>query len=392
MPILNSINQMQDQMTEWRQDLHKIPEIGLQEYETSKYIKNKLKEFNIDFKDGYAGTGIVAWVEGQNNNSEKTIGLRADFDALPMTEKNDFEHKSTKEGMMHGCGHDGHTTMLLGAAKYLSENNNFDGKVYFIFQPGEEGFAGGKKMIEDGMFKDFKIDEVYALHNWPDTPLGTFGVNNGPMMAAVDEFDITVKGKGGHAAMPHQTIDPIVIASQIINSIQTIVSRSIDPVDKALVSITKINAGSAHNIISNEATFGGTIRTFKKETRSYVEKRINEITEGIAKAHGAEVKIKFDLTNKYPPTYNSKKESIFASQVAKDLVGEDNVETDIDPCMGGEDFSYLLEEKPGSYLFIGQGDEDHTASLHTTKYDFNDKLLPIGVNFWVDLVKKYFSK
>ncbi|MDC3056218.1 amidohydrolase [Pelagibacteraceae bacterium] len=282
--------------------------------------------------------------------------------------------------------------MLLGAAKYLSENKNFNGKVYFIFQPGEEGFAGGKKMIEDGMFKDFKIDEVYALHNWPETPLGTFGVNNGPMMAAVDEFDITVIGKGGHAAMPHLTIDPIVIASQIINSIQTIVSRSIDPVDKALVSITKINAGSAHNVISNEATFGGTIRTFKKETRSYVEKRINEITEGIAKAHGADVKIKFDLTNKYPPTYNSKKESIFASQVAKNLVGEDNVQTDIDPCMGGEDFSYLLEEKPGSYLFIGQGDEDHTASLHTTKYDFNDKLLPIGVNFWVDLVKKYFSQ
>ena len=391
MPILNSINQMLNEMTEWRQDLHKIPEIGLEEYETSKYIKNKLKEFGINYKEGYAGTGVVAWVEGAKNESGKSIGLRADFDALPMTEENNFKHKSTNEGMMHACGHDGHTTMLLGAAKYLSENNDFNGKVYFIFQPGEEGFSGGKKMIEDGMFDDFKIDEVYALHNWPELPLGQFGVNSGPMMAAVDEFDITVFGKGGHAAMPHRTIDPIVIASQIINSIQTIISRSVDPVDKALISVTKINAGSAHNVISNEATFGGTIRTFRKETRSYIEDRIKEISVGIAKAHGAEVNIKFDLINKYPPTINSKKETKFASEVAKEVAGENNVFTDIDPCMGGEDFSYLLEEKPGTYLFLGQGDDNHKANVHTTKYDFNDNLLPIGVNFWVELVKKYFK-
>ena len=392
MPILNSINQMQDQMTEWRQDLHKIPEIGLQEYETSKYIKNKLKEFNINFKDGYAGTGIVAWVEGQNNNSEKTIGLRADFDALPMTEKNDFEHKSTKEGMMHGCGHDGHTTMLLGAAKYLSENNNFDGKVYFIFQPGEEGFAGGKKMIEDGMFKDFKIDEVYALHNWPDTPLGTFGVNNGPMMAAVDEFDIVVKGRGGHAAIPQLAIDPVVIASQIVLAVQTIVSRSTDPVDKALISITKIHGGTAYNVIDDSVKLGGTIRTFKPETRSFFEKKLKEISSGIAKANGAEAEVDLHLTNKYPPTINSKKESQFAANVAKNFFGETNVDTDIDPSMGGEDFSYLLEKKPGAYLYIGQGDDNHKAHLHTTKYDFNDNLLPIGVNYWVELVKEFFSK
>ena len=392
MPVLNSINQMLNEMTEWRQDLHKIPEIGLEEYETSKYIKNKLKKFNINFKDGYSNTGIVAWVDGNKTTTSKTIGLRADFDALPMPEKNDFDHKSTNNGMMHACGHDGHTTMLLGAAKYLSENNDFDGRVYFIFQPGEEGFAGGKKMIDDGMFKDFKIDEVYALHNWPELPFGTFGVNSGPMMAAVDEFDIIVKGKGGHAASPHLSIDPVVISAQLISSVQTIISRSTDPVDKALISITKINAGTAYNVIDDQVKMGGTIRTFKKETRSYIETRLRELCKGIAEAHGAEIKIQFDLINKYPPTINSKQESIFAANVAKDLVGEERVITDIDPSMGGEDFSYLLEEKPGTYLYLGQGDENHKAHLHTTKYDFNDNLLPLGVNFWVELVKKYFSK
>ena len=392
MPVLNSINQMLNEMTEWRHDLHKIPEIGLEEYETSKYIKSKLKEFNVNFKDGYSNTGIVAWVDGNKKTNEKTIGLRADFDALPMPEKNEFDHKSINKGMMHACGHDGHTTMLLGAAKYLNENNDFDGRVYFIFQPGEEGFAGGKKMIDDGMFKDFKIDEVYALHNWPELPFGTFGVNSGPMMAAVDEFDITVKGRGGHAAAPHLAIDSVVISAQVISAVQTIISRSTDPVDKALISITKINAGTAYNVIDDQVKMGGTIRTFRKETRSYIEKRLRELCYGIAKAHGAEIEIQFDLVNKYPPTINSEKESIFSANVAKNLVGEDKVITDIDPSMGGEDFSYLLEEKPGSYLYLGQGDENHKAHLHTTKYDFNDNLLPIGVNFWVELVKKYFSK
>ena len=391
MPILNSINQMLDEMKSWRQDLHKIPEIGLEEYETSKYIKNKLKEFNINFKEGYSNTGLVAWVKGNKGNSNKSIGLRADFDALPMPEKNNFDHKSTKDGMMHACGHDGHTSMLLGAAKYISENNDFDGTVYFIFQPGEEGFAGGKKMIEDGLFDDFSIDEVYALHNWPELPLGSFGLNSGAMMAAVDEFDIIVKGKGGHAAIPQLVIDPIIIASQIVTAIQTIISRSIDPVDKALISITQIHGGTAYNVIDDEVKLSGTIRTFKPETRSFIEKRIEEIAKGIAKAHGAGANIEFDLINKYPPTINSKKESEFATKVAIIMVGEENVITDIDPSMGGEDFSYLLNNKPGSYLYIGQCDENHKAHLHTTKYDFNDNLLPIGVNYWVNLVKEFFA-
>ena len=391
MPILNSINQKLDEMKSWRQDLHKIPEIGLEEYETSKYIKNKLKEFNINFKEGYSNTGLVAWVKGNKGNSNKSIGLRADFDALPMPEKNNFDHKSTKDGMMHACGHDGHSSMLLGAAKYISENNDFDGTVYFIFQPGEEGFAGGKKMIEDGLFDDFSIDEVYALHNWPDLPLGSFGVNSGPMMAAVDEFDIIVKGKGGHAAFPQLVIDPIIVASQIVTAIQTIISRSTDPVDKALISITKIHGGTAYNVIDDEVKLSGTIRTFKPETRSFIEKRIEEIANGIAKAHGAGANIEFDLINKYPPTINSKKESEFAAKVAKKMVGEEKVNTDIEPSMGGEDFSYLLNKKPGSYLYIGQGDENHKAHLHTTKYDFNDNLLPIGVNYWVNLVKNFFK-
>ena len=378
MIVSNSINQMFEEMKAWRQELHSIPEIGLEEYETSKYIKSKLSEFNIEFKDGYANTGIVARVKGSQGESDKSIGLRADFDALPMPEKNEFEHKSTNEGMMHACGHDGHTSMLLGAAKYLSENNDFDGNVYFIFQPGEEGFAGGQKMIQDGMFDDFKIDEVYALHNWPELPIGSIGVNSGPMMAAVDEFDIVVKGRGGHAAIPQLAIDPVVIASQIVLAVQTIVSRSTDPVDKALISITKINGGTAYNVIDDSVKLGGTIRTFKPETRSFFEKKLKEISSGIAKANGAEAEVDFHLTNKYPPTINSKQESVFAANVAKKVFGED--------------FSYLLEKKPGAYLYIGQGDDNHKAHLHTTKYDFNDNLLPVGVNYWVELVKEFFSK
>ena len=392
MIVSNSINQMFEEMKGWRQELHSIPEIGLEEYETSKYIKSKLSEFNIEFKEGYANTGVVARVKGSKGDSDKSIGLRADFDALPMPEKNEFQHKSKNEGMMHACGHDGHTTMLLGAAKYLSENNDFDGSVYFIFQPGEEGFAGGQKMIQDGMFDDFKIDEVYALHNWPELPIGSIGVNNGPMMAAVDEFDIVVKGRGGHAAIPQLAIDPVVIASQIVLAVQTIVSRSTDPVDKALISITKINGGTAYNVIDDSVKLGGTIRTFKPETRSFFEKKLKEISLGIAKANGAEAEVEFHLTNKYPPTINSKKESQFAANVAKKFFGENNVDTDIDPSMGGEDFSYLLEKKPGAYLYIGQGDDNHKAHLHTTKYDFNDKLLPIGVNYWAELVKEFFTK
>ena len=392
MIVSNSINQMFEEMKAWRQELHSIPEIGLEEYETSKYIKSKLSEFNIEFKDGYANTGIVACVKGSQGESDKSIGLRADFDALPMPEKNEFEHKSTNKGMMHACGHDGHTSMLLGAAKYLSENNDFDGNVYFIFQPGEEGFAGGQKMIQDGMFDDFKIDEVYALHNWPELPIGSIGVNSGPMMAAVDEFDIVVKGRGGHAAIPQLAIDPVVIASQIVLAVQTIVSRSTDPVDKALISITKINGGTAYNVIDDSVKLGGTIRTFKPETRSFFEKKLKEISSGIAKANGAEAEVDFHLTNKYPPTINSKKESEFAANVAKKVFGDSQVDTDIDPSMGGEDFSYLLEKKPGAYLYIGQGDDNHKAHLHTTKYDFNDNLLPVGVNYWVELVKEFFSK
>ena len=390
MPILNSINQMHNEMKKWRQDLHQIPEIGLKEYKTSEYIKNKLEEWNIEYKDGYSNTGIVACVIGNKGNSEKSIGLRADFDALPMSEKNNFDHKSKNNGMMHACGHDGHTSMLLGGLKYLSENPDFDGKVFFIFQPGEEGWSGGEKMIQDGLFKDFKIDEVYALHNWPELPLGQFGVSEGPMMASVEDFDIIIKGKGGHAAIPDLAIDPVVISSQVILGIQTIISRNINPVDKALISVTKIHAGSAYNVIDDEVSLGGTIRTFKDDTRKIIEKKITETAKGISEANGAKAEIKFNRL--YPATINSKEKSQFAASVARELVGENNVFTDVEPSMGGEDFSYFLSEKPGSYLYIGQKDENHNAYLHTTKYDFNDNLLPLGVNFWVNLVKKYFDK
>jgi len=390
MPILNSINQMQKEMQEWRRDLHKIPEIGLKEYKTSSYIKDKLKGWDIEFKDGYADTGLIAWVKGSKGDSKKSIGLRADFDALPMSEKNNFDHKSSNEGMMHACGHDGHTSMLLGAVKYLKENNDFDGTVYFIFQPGEEGFGGGEIMINEGLLNDFNIDEVYALHNWPELPLGHFGVSTGPMMAAVDEFDIIVKGKGGHAAIPDLGVDPVIIAAQIINAVQTIISRVTSPIDKALISITKVHAGSAYNVIDDEVFLGGTVRTFKEKTRILIQNKLNDTAKGIAQANGGD--IEFIYKPGYPPTINTKDESIFASEVAKNLVGDKNVVTDVEPSMGGEDFSYFLNKKPGSYLYIGQKDENHKAHLHTTKYDFNDNLLPIGVNFWVDLVKSFFAK
>ena len=390
MPILNSINQMQKEMQEWRRDLHKIPEIGLKEYKTSSYIKDKLKGWDIEFKDGYADTGLIAWVKGSKGDSKKSIGLRADFDALPMSEKNNFDHKSSNEGMMHACGHDGHTSMLLGAVKYLKENNDFDGTVYFIFQPGEEGFGGGEIMINEGLLNDFNIDEVYALHNWPELPLGHFGVSTGPMMAAVDEFDIIVKGKGGHAAIPDLGVDPVIIAAQIINAVQTIISRVTSPIDKALISITKVHAGSAYNVIDDEVFLGGTVRTFKEKTRILIQNKLNDTAKGIAQANGGD--IEFIYKPGYPPTINTKDESIFASEVAKNLVGDKNVTTDVEPSMGGEDFSYFLNKKPGSYLYIGQKDENHKAHLHTTKYDFNDNLLPIGVNFWVDLVKSFFAK
>ena len=381
---------MQKEMQEWRRDLHKIPEIGLKEYKTSSYIKDKLKGWDIEFKDGYADTGLIAWVKGSKGDSKKSIGLRADFDALPMSEKNNFDHKSSNEGMMHACGHDGHTSMLLGAVKYLKENNDFDGTVYFIFQPGEEGFGGGEIMINEGLLNDFNIDEVYALHNWPELPLGHFGVSTGPMMAAVDEFDIIVKGKGGHAAIPDLGVDPVIIAAQIINAVQTIISRVTSPIDKALISITKVHAGSAYNVIDDEVFLGGTVRTFKEKTRILIQNKLIDTAKGIAQANGGD--IEFIYKPGYPPTINSKDESIFASEVAKNLVGDKNVVTDVEPSMGGEDFSYFLNKKPGSYLYIGQKDENHKAHLHTTKYDFNDNLLPIGVNFWVDLVKSFFAK
>ena len=382
---------LQGQTVALRRDIHRHPELGLHLPRTRATVLEALSDLDLDITLSNETSGIVATLHGARPGP--SVLLRGDMDALPMPEQTGLDFSSTEAGCMHACGHDAHTANLLGVARVLAKHtSHISGKVLLIFQPGEEGFAGGEKMIQDGMFDDFKIDEVYALHNWPELPLGTFGVNSGPMMAAVDEFDITVKGKGGHAASPHLAIDPVVISAQVISAVQTIISRSTDPVDKALISITKINAGTAYNVIDDQVKMGGTIRTFRRETRAYIEKRLNELCKGIADAHGAEIKIEFDLVNKYPPTINSKEETKFAANVAKDLVGDDKVITDIDPSMGGEDFSYLLEKKPGSYLYLGQGDEEHSAHLHTTKYDFNDNLLPIGVNFWVDLVQKYFSK
>ena len=390
MSIIKKQSELHKNMVTWRHHIHKHPELSFKEELTSDYIASVLEANDIEMHRGLAVTGIVATIHGKKEG--RVIGLRADMDALPIQEKNDFSHKSVHDGKMHACGHDGHSTMLLGAAVHLKENNNFSGTVHFIFQPAEEGGGGGRVMVEEGIFEKFPCEAVYGMHNWPGMAEGQFAVHDTAVMAANETLKISIKGKGGHAAMPQLAIDPIVIASQIVIAVQTIISRSINPVDKALISITKIHGGTAYNVIDDEVKLSGTIRTFKPETRSFIEKKMKEVAEGIAKAQGAGVNIEFDLVNKYPATINSKKESEFAASVAKKVVGEENVITDVDPCMGGEDFSYLLNEKPGSYLYIGQGDNNHSAHLHTTKYDFNDNLLPLGVNFWVDLVKNYFEK
>ena len=388
MPILNSINQMQKEMQEWRRDLHKIPEIGLKEYKTSSYIKDKLKGWDIEFKDGYADTGLIAWVKGSKGDSKKSIGLRADFDALPMSEKNNFDHKSSNEGMMHACGHDGHTSMLLGAVKYLKENNDFDGTVYFIFQPGEEGFGGGEIMINEGLLNDFNIDEVYALHNWPELPLGHFGVSTGPMMAAVDEFDIIVKGNGSHGARPESGIDPVIISAHIATAAQTIVSRNANPQEMAVLSITQIQSGDAYNVIPHTAHMKGTARTFSNEIMKLLETNLTKMAKNIAEGMGATAEVDFRVT--FPPLINDKDEIEFTGDVAAGLVGEQNVDRMSNRITASEDFSYMSNIVPGSYVTIGLGED--RCEVHNPNYDFNDEILPLGATYWAKLVEQRLRK
>lgn len=396
MKLLPEILESAEVIQAIRRDIHAHPELCFEEQRTSDVITKQLQSWGIEIHRGLGKTGVVGIIPGNLGEGRK-IGLRADMDALPLQEHNHFEHASVHAGKMHACGHDGHVAMLLGAAQYLASNRNFKGTVYLIFQPAEEGGGGAREMIRDGLFDLFPCDAVFGMHNWPGIPVGEFAVTPGPMMASSNEFVITVKGKGGHAALPHNSADPVFAASQMIGALQAIITRNKRPVDAAVLSITQFHAGDASNIIPDSAWIGGTVRTFTNEVLDLIEKRLNEIAHSVAQAFDCEAEIEF-LRN-YPPTINHPKETDFAISVMNELVGEQKVNPRIDPTMGAEDFAYMLQAKPGCYIFIGNGDGDHRSQghglgpcqLHNPCYDFNDKLLPLGSTYWVKLVEKFLS-
>ena len=385
MAIINRIAEFHEEMTAWRRDFHAHPELGFQETRTSGIVAEKLRAFGFDeVHVGIAKTGVVGVLRA--GDGDDTIGLRADMDALPIEETTGKPYTSTHAGRMHACGHDGHTTMLLGAARYLAETRNFSGTAYFIFQPAEEGEGGGRVMVEEGMFERFPMRHVYGMHNWPGRPVGNFAMRAGPIMAATDQFVIDVKGKGGHAAAPHLCLDPLVTAAQIALAMQTIVSRNADPIESGVVSITQIHGGDALNVIPETAMLAGTARSFTPEIRDLLERRIQDIPGLIAKAHMIEAEI--DFRRGYPPTVNSEAETTLAAEAAAEIAGGDKVDRDTPPVMGGEDFAYMLEEKPGSYIFIGNGGDETTPMLHNPGYDFNDDVLPHGASYWARLVER----
>ncbi|OEC97868.1 MULTISPECIES: M20 aminoacylase family protein [unclassified Rhizobium] len=382
MPILNRAAELQGEVTEWRRHIHAHPELLYAVENTAAFVAEKLRAFGVDeVVTGIGRTGVVGLIRGKGEG--RTIGLRADMDALPLTEITGKPYASQTPGKMHACGHDGHTAMLLGAAKYLAENRNFNGNIAVIFQPAEEGGAGGDAMVKDGMMERFQIAEVYGMHNMPGLPVGHFAIRKGAIMAATDEFTVSIKGVGGHAAMPHKTIDPIAIGAQIVSNLQLIASRSANPLKSVVVSVTKFNAGNAHNVIPNDASFGGTVRTLDPEMRDLAEQRFKQIVTGIATSHGAEVEIEFQRN--YPVTFNHADETDHAIAVAEEIAGAGNVIPNIDPMMGGEDFSYMLLARPGAFIFVGNGD---SAGLHNPAYDFNDEAIAHGMSYWVRLAEQ----
>ena len=382
--MIKEIKLLHDEMTEWRRDIHQHPELKFEENRTSDLVAAKLEEFGIEIHRGLAKTGVVGTIR---NGDGPSIGLRADMDALPLEEKNTFKHASSNPGKMHACGHDGHTAMLLGAAKHLAASKNFKGTVNLIFQPAEEGGGGGELMIKEGLFEMFPVDSVYGLHNWPGMPAGTFGVGSGPLMAAADMFDLTINGRGGHAALPDQCIDPIVVASQVVNALQTITSRNTHPVDSVVISVTQIHAGDAYNVIPDSVRMRGTVRTFQTETRDKIPSSMLRVAEGVCEAYGATCELNY--MSGYPATINSVPETEISAKAVVDLLGEDKIIRNPTPCMGAEDFSYMLEARPGCYVWlgIGPGKGEAGCMLHSSRYDFNDDVLPTGASYWVKLVE-----
>ena len=385
MAVINRIGDFHDDMTAWRRDLHQHPETAFEEERTAAFVAGKLEAFGIEVHRGLAGTGVVGLLEGRPG--ARFVALRADMDALHIAELNDFDHKSAHQGKMHACGHDGHTTMLLGAAKYLAETRNFTGKLAFIFQPAEENEGGAAVMIEDGLFERFPVEAVYGLHNWPGLPVGQMALRSGPAMASFDIFEITVSGKGSHAAMPHQGIDPIVTGAQIIGALQTIASRRTNPIDPVTVSVTQFHAGETWNVIPEEAVIRGTARCFSQSVRDQIEADLKRIVDGIAAAQGAQATLRYE--RRYPALINSPGESAIAAAAAARVVGSDKVETDAQPIMGSEDFAFMLGAKPGCYVLLGNGAPGETGGVpvHNPRYDFNDEALVIGASYWATLAE-----
>jgi len=376
------------ELTEVRHDIHAHPELAFQESRTSQLIVQYLKKWGIEAHAGLARTGVVGVVQGRRSSSGRGTGLRADMDCLPMNETGTVPYRSRHEGRMHACGHDGHTTMLLGAARYLAETRNFDGTAYLIFQPAEESGGGGQVMVKEGLFERFPANEIYALHNWPGLPPGKIAVGTGPMMAATDEIQITVRGRGGHAAMPHLVVDPVVACAHIITALQTVASRNVSPVDAVVVSIASMQTSQvgAFNVIPDAVRLVGTVRSFRPETRELAERRVREIATKVADALGGSAEV--DYRRGYPATVNSAREAAFAARVGERIFGKGNVVTDPEPTMGGEDFSYMLLERPGAYVFLGQGGGPTGCFLHNPGYDFNDEVIPLGAGYLAALVEE----
>ncbi len=382
MPVINRIAEFHDDMTAWRRDLHAHPETAFEEKRTAAVVAEKLESFGIEVHRGLAGTGVVGRL---GTGDGPSIGLRADLDALDVEELNDFAHKSTHPGKMHACGHDGHTTMLLGAARYLAETRNFRGTVHFIFQPAEENEGGGRVMVEEGLFQRFPVDAVYGMHNWPGQEAGLFAVAEGPLMAAFDIFELTVRGQGAHGGMPHTGIDPIPVSAEIVGALQTIASRATDPQDAAVVTVTQIHAGHAWNVIPDEVVLRGTTRSFRPEVQEAIEPAIRRIAEGICRAHQCEMEMMYE--RRYPPTINEAVATKAAARAAADVSGADKVISDPTPSMGAEDFAFMLNEKPGCYVWLGNGPAAGGCMLHNPHYDFNDDILTIGASYWARLVE-----
>ena len=383
MPIINRFAEMHAEITEWRRDFHRHPELLYEVHRTAGVVADKLKAFGVDeIHTGIGRTGVVGVIKGKSDGKGRVVGLRADMDALPIEELTGKDYASTTPGIMHACGHDGHTAMLLGAAKYLAETRNFDGTVVLMFQPAEEGGAGAKAMVDDGVMERWNIQEVYGMHNFPNIPVGGFAIRPGPLMAAADQITIEIDGVGGHAARPHVAVDPIIVAAHMITALQTVTSRNTDPLKSLVVSICTVDAGKAYNVIPQKAKLLGTVRTLDASVRDLAEERIKRIVEMTAASFGATATCHY--SRDYPVTINDDAKTDFATSIARDIAGTDMVETDYPPVMGGEDFSFMLNERPGAYIFIGNGDG---APVHHPEYDFNDEIIPYGCSYFVRAVE-----